>query len=124
MCTNLCILLLLLLDHPLKSKEVGIMDSGCSRSMSGNKEKMHDFVPIEGGGIVTFGGGDGRITGKGTIRTPLLDLRMCTMSRNCNTLTCSLYHKSVTKRTKYSFLRMNVLYSRKTSFFLRILRFS
>ena len=49
------------------------MDSGCSRSMSGNKEKMRDFVPTEGGGIVTFGGGDGRITGKGTIRTPLLD---------------------------------------------------
>ena len=41
--------------------------------MSGNKDKMHDFVPIEGGGNVTFGGGDGRITGKGTIRTPLLD---------------------------------------------------
>ena len=41
--------------------------------MSGNKDKMHDFVPIEGGGNVTFGGGDERITGKGTIRTPLLD---------------------------------------------------
>ena len=57
----------------MKSKEVGIVDSGCSRSMSGNKDKTHDFVPIEGGGNVTFGGGDGRITGKGTIRTPLLD---------------------------------------------------
>ncbi|PWA49287.1 ribonuclease H-like domain-containing protein [Artemisia annua] len=34
---------------------------------------MINFVPIEGGGNVTFGGGDGRITGKGTIRTPKLD---------------------------------------------------
>jgi hypothetical protein len=41
--------------------------------MSVNKDKMHDFVPIEGGDNVTFGGGDGRIIGKGTIRTPLLD---------------------------------------------------
>jgi hypothetical protein len=57
----------------LKSKELGIVDSGCSRSMSGNKEKMTDFVPIEGGGNVTFGGGDGRITGKGTTKTPMLD---------------------------------------------------
>ena len=57
----------------MKSKELGIVDSGCSRSMSGNKDKMHDFVPIVGGGNVTFGGGDGRITGKGTIKTPLLD---------------------------------------------------
>ena len=36
---------------------------------------MVDFVPIEGGGSVTFGGGEGRITGKGTIRTPKLDFK-------------------------------------------------
>ena len=41
--------------------------------MSGNKDKMHNFVPIAGGGSVTFGGSDGRITGKGTIKTPHLD---------------------------------------------------
>ncbi|GJZ44960.1 hypothetical protein Tco_0592556 [Tanacetum coccineum] len=46
----------------------GIVDSGCSRSMTGNKEKLADFVKIKGG-TVTFGGGDGKITGKGTIRT-------------------------------------------------------
>jgi hypothetical protein len=34
---------------------------------------MHDFVPLEGGGNVTFDGGDGKINGKGTIKTPLLD---------------------------------------------------
>lgn len=48
------------------------MDSGCSRNMSGNQEKLHDFVPFNGG-IVRFGSGEGRITGKGTIRTPNVD---------------------------------------------------
>ncbi|GJV74687.1 putative ribonuclease H-like domain-containing protein [Tanacetum coccineum] len=50
----------------------GIVDSGCSRSMTGNKERLDDFQPFRGG-KVTFGGGEGRITGKGTIRTPKLD---------------------------------------------------
>ena len=36
---------------------------------------MVDFVPVQEGGSVTFGGGDGRITGKGTIRTPNLDFK-------------------------------------------------
>nr|GEW54791.1 ribonuclease H-like domain-containing protein [Tanacetum cinerariifolium] len=35
---------------------------------AGNKEKLHDFVQVKGG-TVTFEGGDGKITGKGTIRT-------------------------------------------------------
>ncbi|GJY12898.1 reverse transcriptase domain-containing protein [Tanacetum coccineum] len=46
--------------------------NGCSRSMTGNKEKLDDFVQVKGG-IVKFGGGDGRISGKGTIRTSKLD---------------------------------------------------
>ncbi|GJQ91537.1 ribonuclease H-like domain-containing protein [Tanacetum coccineum] len=36
------------------------------------KKKLDDFVQIKGG-IVKFGGGDGRISGKGTIRTSKLD---------------------------------------------------
>jgi hypothetical protein len=40
--------------------------------MSGNQEKLHDFVPINGG-TVTFGSGVGRITRKGTIKTPKVD---------------------------------------------------
>nr|GFC24691.1 ribonuclease H-like domain-containing protein [Tanacetum cinerariifolium] len=51
-----------------------IVDSGCSRSMTGNKEKLHDFVQIKGG-TVTFGGGDGKITEKGTIRTSKLHFK-------------------------------------------------
>ncbi|GKD39264.1 hypothetical protein Tco_1259471, partial [Tanacetum coccineum] len=56
-----------------RNRPTSIPDSGCSRSMTGNKEKFDDFVKIVGG-TVTFGGGDGKITGKGTIRTSKLDL--------------------------------------------------
>ncbi|GKE49970.1 hypothetical protein Tco_1481228, partial [Tanacetum coccineum] len=42
-------------ENPLKNKDLGIVDSGCSRSMSGNKERLDDFVEIKGG-TVTFGG--------------------------------------------------------------------
>ncbi|GKC65330.1 putative ribonuclease H-like domain-containing protein, partial [Tanacetum coccineum] len=59
-------------ENPHKNRDLGIVDSGCSRSMTGNKEKLVDFVKIVGG-TVTFGGGDGKITGKGTIRTSKLD---------------------------------------------------
>ncbi|GJU39878.1 putative ribonuclease H-like domain-containing protein [Tanacetum coccineum] len=58
--------------NPHKNKDLGIVDSGCSRSMTGNKEKLDDFVKIVGG-TVTFGGGDGKITRKGTIRTSKLN---------------------------------------------------
>nr|GEZ47296.1 ribonuclease H-like domain-containing protein [Tanacetum cinerariifolium] len=59
--------------HPHVNKDIGIIDSGCSRSMTGNKEKLDDFVQVKGG-TVTFRGGDGKITGKGTIRTSKLNL--------------------------------------------------
>ncbi|GJY72498.1 putative ribonuclease H-like domain-containing protein [Tanacetum coccineum] len=59
-------------ENPHKNRDLGIVDSGCSRSMTGNKEKLVDFVKIVGG-TVTFGGGDGKITRKGTIRTSKLD---------------------------------------------------
>ncbi|GJX07571.1 putative ribonuclease H-like domain-containing protein [Tanacetum coccineum] len=55
-----------------KAKDRGIVDSGCSRSMSGNRDKLEDFVAMDGG-EVTFGGGVGHITGKGTIRTKTMD---------------------------------------------------
>ncbi|GKE70459.1 hypothetical protein Tco_1528531, partial [Tanacetum coccineum] len=59
-------------NNPHKNKDLGIVDSGCSRSMTGNKEKLDDFVKIIGG-TVTFSGGDGKITRKGTIRTSKLN---------------------------------------------------
>nr|GEZ96886.1 putative ribonuclease H-like domain-containing protein [Tanacetum cinerariifolium] len=51
------------------AEDEGVFDSGGSRSMTGNKERLDDFQ----GRKVMFGGGGGRITGKGTIRTPTLD---------------------------------------------------
>ncbi|GKD35208.1 hypothetical protein Tco_1250717, partial [Tanacetum coccineum] len=60
------------MNNPHKNKDLGIVYSGYSRSMTGNKEKLDDFVKIIGG-TVTFGGGDGKITGKGTIRTSKLN---------------------------------------------------
>ncbi|GJZ31662.1 putative ribonuclease H-like domain-containing protein [Tanacetum coccineum] len=57
-------------DNPYTNKDLGIVDSGCSRSMTGNKEKLADFVKIKGG-TVTFGGGD-----VSTISEPLQLLHM------------------------------------------------
>nr|GFA31866.1 ribonuclease H-like domain-containing protein [Tanacetum cinerariifolium] len=60
-------------ENPFSATEdEGIFDSGCSRSMTGNKERLDDFQAFQGG-KVTFRGGEGRITRKGTIRTPTLD---------------------------------------------------
>ncbi|GJZ35029.1 hypothetical protein Tco_0580846 [Tanacetum coccineum] len=41
-------------ENPHMNRDLGIVDSGCSRSMTGNKEKLDDFVKIVGG-TVTFG---------------------------------------------------------------------
>nr|GEY71294.1 hypothetical protein [Tanacetum cinerariifolium] len=54
------------------AKDTGIADSGCSRSMSGNRDKLDAFVDFDGG-PVRFGGSNGMITGKGTIKTKNLD---------------------------------------------------
>ena len=52
--------------------DIGIVENGCSRSLTGSKDKLDDFVQVKGG-IVKFGGGDGRISKKGTIRTSKID---------------------------------------------------
>nr|GFC36225.1 ribonuclease H-like domain, reverse transcriptase, RNA-dependent DNA polymerase [Tanacetum cinerariifolium] len=49
-----------LLVHPHVNKDIGIVDSGCSKSMIGNKDKLDDFMQVKGG-TVTFGGGDGYV---------------------------------------------------------------
>nr|GEX08092.1 hypothetical protein [Tanacetum cinerariifolium] len=55
------------------TEDEGMFDSGCSRNMSGNKERLDDFHAFHGR-KVTFGGGEGRITKKGTIHTECLVL--------------------------------------------------
>nr|GEZ38413.1 hypothetical protein [Tanacetum cinerariifolium] len=57
-------------QHALKDK--GVIDSGCSRHMTGNISYLSDFQELNGG-YVAFGGNSkcGKITGKGKIKTDL-----------------------------------------------------
>nr|GEX04010.1 hypothetical protein [Tanacetum cinerariifolium] len=60
-------------DDPHKAlKNKGIINSGCSRYMTGNKAYLVDYQDYNGG-PVAFGGSKGHITGKGKIRTRKLD---------------------------------------------------
>ncbi|GJW64521.1 putative ribonuclease H-like domain-containing protein [Tanacetum coccineum] len=61
------------LDYPHRAlKNKGIVDSGCSRHMTGNKAYLAEFQDFNGG-PVAFGGSKGYITGKGKIKTGKLD---------------------------------------------------
>ncbi|GJY48953.1 putative ribonuclease H-like domain-containing protein [Tanacetum coccineum] len=53
-------------------KEKGVIDSGCSRHMTGNKCYLTEYEDYDGG-FVSFGDGKGRISGKGKIKTGTLD---------------------------------------------------
>nr|GFB10550.1 ribonuclease H-like domain-containing protein [Tanacetum cinerariifolium] len=59
-------------QHSLKDK--GVIDSGCSRHMTGNMSYLSDFEELNGG-YVAFGGNPkgGKISGKGKIKTGKLD---------------------------------------------------
>ncbi|GJT53910.1 retrovirus-related pol polyprotein from transposon TNT 1-94 [Tanacetum coccineum] len=62
-------------DNPQQDlKDKGVIDSGCSRHMPGNKSYITDYEEIDGG-FVAFGGNSkgGKITGKGKIRTGKID---------------------------------------------------
>ncbi|GJR55024.1 ribonuclease H-like domain-containing protein [Tanacetum coccineum] len=49
-------------------KEKGVIDSGCSRHMTGNKCYLDEYEDYDGI-FVSFGDGKGRISGKGKIKT-------------------------------------------------------
>ncbi|GJV10590.1 hypothetical protein Tco_1352131 [Tanacetum coccineum] len=53
-------------------KEKGVINSGCSRHMTGNKCYLDEYKDYDGG-FVSFGDGKGRISGKGKIKTGSLD---------------------------------------------------
>nr|GEW19793.1 ribonuclease H-like domain-containing protein [Tanacetum cinerariifolium] len=53
-------------------KEKGVIDSGCSMNMTGNKCYLTDFEAFDGG-FVSFVDGKGRISGKGKIKIGKLD---------------------------------------------------
>ncbi|GJY10501.1 putative ribonuclease H-like domain-containing protein [Tanacetum coccineum] len=63
------------IDAQGRSKsDQGVIDSGCSRHMTGNMSYLIDYEEIDGG-YVAFGGNPkgGKITGKGTIKIGNLD---------------------------------------------------
>nr|GEV89950.1 ribonuclease H-like domain-containing protein [Tanacetum cinerariifolium] len=53
-------------------KEKGVIDSGCSKHMARNKCYLTDYKDYDGG-FVSFGDGEGRIPGKGKIKTGTLN---------------------------------------------------
>ncbi|GJU88240.1 putative ribonuclease H-like domain-containing protein [Tanacetum coccineum] len=53
-------------------KEKEVIDSGCSRHMTGNKCYLNEYEDYDGG-FVSFGDGKGRISGKGKIKTGSLN---------------------------------------------------
>ncbi|GKB28142.1 putative ribonuclease H-like domain-containing protein [Tanacetum coccineum] len=60
-------------DYPHRAlKHKGIIDSGCSRHMTGNKAYLAAYQDFNGG-PVAFGGSKGYITGKGKIKIGKLD---------------------------------------------------
>ncbi|GJT18030.1 ribonuclease H-like domain-containing protein [Tanacetum coccineum] len=60
-------------DYPQRAlKNKGIVDSGCSRHMIGNKVHLAEYQDYNGG-LVAFEGSKGYITGKGKIKTGKLD---------------------------------------------------
>ena len=58
----------------MELQDQGVVDSGCSRHMTGNMSYLTNFEAIDGG-YVAFGSNPkgGRITCKGTIKTGKLD---------------------------------------------------
>ncbi|GKA63650.1 putative ribonuclease H-like domain-containing protein [Tanacetum coccineum] len=58
--------------HQKEYKEKGVIDSGCSRHMTGNKCYLTEYEDYDAG-FVSFGDGKGRISGKGKIKTGTLD---------------------------------------------------
>ncbi|GJZ03558.1 hypothetical protein Tco_0536833 [Tanacetum coccineum] len=69
-------------DYPQRAlQNKGIVDSGCSRHMTGNKAYLAEYQDFNGG-PVAFGGSKGYITGKGKGPTWLFDLDYLTDSMN------------------------------------------
>ncbi|GKD20812.1 hypothetical protein Tco_1222515, partial [Tanacetum coccineum] len=58
--------------HQKEYNEKGVINSGCSRHMTGNKCYLTEYEDYDGG-FVSFGDGKGRISGKGKIKTRTLD---------------------------------------------------
>ncbi|GKA97970.1 putative ribonuclease H-like domain-containing protein [Tanacetum coccineum] len=94
----------------LELQEKGVIDSGCSRHMTGNKSYLSDYEEIDGG-CVAFGGNPkgGRITSKGKIGTGKLDFEDVYFVKELK-LTFLVSHKCVTRKTVFFLQTLNVLF--------------
>nr|GFC68546.1 ribonuclease H-like domain-containing protein [Tanacetum cinerariifolium] len=96
------------------TKDEEIFCSGCSRSMTGNKERLDDFHAFNGG-KVTFGGSERWITGKGTIRTPILDFENVYYVKELQQFNLFSISQICDKKNQVLFTDTECLYSLRTS---------
>nr|GEX16460.1 putative ribonuclease H-like domain-containing protein [Tanacetum cinerariifolium] len=78
-------------------KDKGIVDSICSRHMTGNKAHLVDYQEFKGGSVA-FGGSNGRITGKGKIKTGSFNLKNINPSGD---LACLFVKVSIDESNKW-----------------------
>nr|GEZ74092.1 ribonuclease H-like domain-containing protein [Tanacetum cinerariifolium] len=88
-------------QHALKDK--GVIDSGCSRHMTGNMSYLSDFKELNGG-YVSFEGNPkgGKITGNGKIKTVKLDFD-------------DVYFVKELKELKFNFFSVSQMCDKKNS---------
>nr|GEY37209.1 ribonuclease H-like domain-containing protein [Tanacetum cinerariifolium] len=90
-------------DDPHKAlKDKGIVDSGCSRNMTGNKAHLADYQEFKSGSV-SFGESNGRITGKGKIRLDFEDIYYVEELKHHN-----LFFVSQRQHNMYSFNLKNI----------------
>ncbi|GJT38006.1 putative ribonuclease H-like domain-containing protein [Tanacetum coccineum] len=97
-------------DYPQRAlQNKGIVDSGCSRHMTGNKAYLAEYQDFNGG-PVAFGGSKGYITGKGKIKTRKLDFEdAMRCKKNYNISITFLCHKCCDKKNKFKLSKSEVL---------------
>nr|GEU98895.1 copia protein [Tanacetum cinerariifolium] len=85
-------------DDPHKAlKDKRIIDSGCSRHMTGNKAYLADYQEFKDGSV-TFGGSNGRITGKEKIKAESFNLKSIDPSGD---LSCLFAKSSIDESNKW-----------------------
>ncbi|GJZ62064.1 putative ribonuclease H-like domain-containing protein [Tanacetum coccineum] len=95
----------------LELQEKGVINSGCSRHITGNKSYLSDYEEINGG-FVAFGGSTkgGKITGKGKIKSRKLDFDDLYFVKELKVLVIKPYNKtpyelSLGRKPALSFMR-------------------